>query len=254
MSDVTTVDTEKSVQEADKLTSLFNEEIYIRMDAGSIPASKFKIYDDILEGYKTSDRLDSAKEKIEEHLTEHPESISAKYLLMIISLIKDVNSLQETPQLKSLLEQFRSHGKWVIIEYITDNIAKYDPNNKIALRYKAEALEKLKKNKELKVVLEKLAKLDRKNPEIQKKYALSILDEDKDEAIIYLKKAIEEFAKSKNFQALEEIWPIIITNSYDDILFIEKIERIFLGHREKQRLATLLYPILEPYKGLEDWD
>lgn len=254
MSDATTVDTEKSVQEADKLTSLFNEEIYIRMDAGSIPASKFKIYDDILEGYKTSDRLDSAKEKIEEHLTEHPESISAKYLLMIISLIRDVNSLQETPQLKSLLEQFRSHGKWVIIEYITDNIAKYDPNNKIALRYKAEALEKLKKNKELKVVLEKLAKLDRKNPEIQKKYALSILDEDKDEAIIYLKKAIEEFAKSKNFQALEEIWPIIITNSYDDILFIEKIERIFLGHREKQRLATLLYPILEPYKGLEDWD
>ncbi len=254
MSDATTIDTTNSVQETDKLTSLFNEEIYIRMDAGSIPASKFKIYDDILEVYKTSDRLDQAKATIEEHLAEHSESISAKYLLMIISLIRDVNSLQETPQLKSLLEQFRSHGKWVIIEYITDNITKYDPNNKIALRFKAEALEKLKKNKELKIVLEKLAKLDRKNPEIQKKYALSILEEDKEEAIKHLKKAVEEFAKSRNFHALEEIWPIIVANSYEDILFIEKIERIFLGHREKQRIATLLYPILEPYKSLEDWD
>ncbi|WCL48649.1 transcription elongation factor GreA [Leptospira sp. GIMC2001] len=254
MSDATTMENAKPATEADKLTSLFNEEIYIRMDASSIPASKFKIYDDILESYQADKKLDDAKVKIEEHLTEHPESISAKYLLMIISLITDSNAVQETPQLKNLLEQFRSHGKWVIIEYITDNIFKYDPNNKIALRYKAEALEKLKKNKELKPVLEKLAKLDRKNPEIQKKYGLSILEESKEEAIGYLKKAVEEFAKTKSFTALDEIWPIIVTNNYEDIAFIEKIERQFLAHREKQRLVTLLYPILEPYKSLEDWD
>jgi transcription elongation factor GreA len=254
MSDATTMETAKTAKDADKLTSLFNEEIYIRMDASSIPASKFKIYDDILEHYKISNQLEEAKKTIEEHLAEHSESISARYMLMIISLIQDANTVQETPQLRTILEQFRSHGKWVIIEYITDNILKYDANNKIALRFKAEALEKLKKNKELKVVLEKLAKLDRKNPEIQKKYGLSILDESKEEAIGYLKKAVEEFAKSKNFQALEEIWPIIVTNNYEDISFFEKIERQFLAHREKQRLASLLYPVLEPYKSLEDWD
>lgn len=254
MSDATTVENAKSTADVDKLTSLFNEEIYIRMDAGSIPASKFKIYDDILEHYKSTDNLDGAKQTIEEHLVEHPESISARYLLMMISLVKDANSLQETPQLKNLLEQFRTHGKWVIIEYITDNISKYDPNNKTSLRFKAEALEKLKKNKELKPVLEKLARIDRKNPEIQKKYGLSILEENKNEAIGYLKKAIEEFARAKHFNALEEIWPIIVQNNYEDIGFFERIERQFLAHREKQRFATLLYPIIEPYKNLDDWD
>lgn len=254
MSDATTMENAKSTQEGDKLTSLFNEEIYIRMDAGSIPASKFKIYDDILEHYKATESLDDAKKTIDEHIAEHPDSISARYLLMMIYLINDSNSLQETPQLKNLLEQFRNHGKWVIIEYITDNILKHDINNKVALRYKLEALEKLKKNKETKSVLEKLARIDRKNPEIQKKYGLSILEENKSEAVGYLKKAIEEFAKAKNFQSLEEIWPIIVQNNFEDIAFFEKIERQFLAHREKQRFATLLYPILEPFKSLEDWD
>ncbi len=254
MSEVTTLETVKPNPKTDKLTSLFNEEIYIRMDASSIPVSKFKIYDDILEHYRITVGFEEAKRLIQEHLAEHPESISAKYMTMMISLIEDTNVVQETPQLRALLELFKNHSKWTIIEYIAENITKYDPNNKIALRYKADALEKLKKNKELKPVLEKLAKLDRKNPEIQKKYGLSILDENESEAVLYLKKAAEEFSKSKNYSSLEEIWPILVEHNYEDILFIERIERQFLAHREKQRFVTLLYPIIESYKTLENWD
>ncbi|MCC5814139.1 MAG: transcription elongation factor GreA [Leptospira sp.] len=254
MSDATTMDTANSTQKGDKLTSLFNEEIYIRMDAGSIPASKFKIYDDILEHYKSSNKLDEAKIVIEEHLAEHAESISAKYMIMMIALMKDADAVQEIPQMRTLLDLFRNHSKWTILEYITENITKFDPSNKVALRFKAEALEKLKKNKELKPVLEKLAKLDRKNPEIQKKYGLSILEEDESEAIIYLKKAAEEFSKSKNYTSLDEIWPILVQHNFDDTLFFERLERQFLAHREKQRFATMLYPIVEAYKSLENWD
>lgn len=254
MSDATTMENANSAGKVDKLTSLFNEEIYIRMDAGSIPASKFKIYDDILESYKQDDNLDEAKTIIEEHFAEHSESISAKYMLMMISLIQDADAVQEIPQMRNLLELFKTHGKWTILEYITDNILKNDTNNKVALRFKAEALEKLKKNKDLKPVLEKLARLDRKNPEIQKKYGMSILEEDEEEAISYLKKAAEEFGKSKNFTSLEEIWPILVQHNYEDTLFFERMERQFLAHREKQRFATLLYPILEPFKTLENWD
>lgn len=252
MSEVTTIET--SSQKTDKLTSLFNEEIYIRMDASSIPVSKFKIYDDILEHYKNTVGFGEAKKVIKEHLEEHPDSISARYMTMMISLMEDKDNVEETPQLKSLLEQFKNHAKWTIIEYVTENILKHDPNNKIALRYKVDALEKLKKNKELKPALERLARLDTKNPEVQKKYGLFILPENESLAISSLKKAAEEFARTKNFASLEEIWPILVEHNFEDINFFEKIEKQFAAHREKQRFATLLYPILEPYKTLENWD
>ncbi|PJZ64552.1 transcription elongation factor GreA [Leptospira wolffii] len=246
----TTAET-KPASDLDKLTSLFNEEIYVRSDANSIPASKFKIYDDLIESFQSAGILDAAKGKLEEHLQDHPESISARYLLGILGLQK--GSIDAATYFKNLLDSFKQASKWVIIEHITDNILKYG-EDRYALRFKAEALEKLKKNKELKPVLEKLAKQDRKNPEIAKKYALAILEENKERAVTYLKQAIETFAKTKDYIQFEEIWPIFVTNSYDDIQFVEKIERILLGHREKTRLAGYLYPLVEPFKITEDWD
>ncbi|EMM73669.1 transcription elongation factor GreA [Leptospira weilii] len=241
----------KPASDLDKLTSLFNEEIYVRTDASSIPASKFKIFDDLIEFYKSAGKIDEAKRKIEEYLSEHEDSISARYLLGILSLER--GEISDSGLLKNLLESFKVAGKWAIIEHITDQILKYG-DQRLALKYKAEALEKLKKNKELKVVLEKLAKHDRKNPEILKKYALSILEENKERAITYLKQAIETFAKTKDYVQLEEIWSIIVSNNHEDLQFFERIERIMLGHRERTRLVGYLYPIVEPYKQLEDWD
>ncbi|MCE9500610.1 MAG: transcription elongation factor GreAB, partial [Leptospira sp.] len=251
MSDETVAVTEKTANDLDKLTSLFNEEIYVRTDASSIPSTKFKILDDLIEFYKSKDKLDEVKVRVEEHIKEHPESISAKYILGIISLIQ--NKIEESNHLKTLLEAFRQYGKWPHIEYITENILSFG-DQRLALKFKAEALEKQKKNKELKVVLEKLAKHDRKNPEIAKKYALSILDDDKPKAMQFLKQAAESFAKVKDYIQLDEIWPILVQNNYEDIPFFEKIERIMLGHRERARLVVLLYPLVEPYKQLEDWD
>ncbi len=251
MSEATT-ETEKSKPtETDKLTLLFNEEIYVRADASSIPASKFKIYDDIIDHYRGTDQIIPAKTKVEEHLKEHPESISAKYILMIFSFHQD--PVGDSNLVKTILEAFKSHGKWTIIEYITDSILRFG-DQRLALRFKAEALDKLKKNKELKVVLEKLTRHDKKNPEIAKKYALSIMEEDKPKAISYLKQAAEAFAKNREFQQIDEIWPILIQNNYEDTIFFDKMERIFLGLREKARLVGLLYPLVEPYKQMEDWD
>ncbi|PJZ68893.1 transcription elongation factor GreA [Leptospira perolatii] len=246
----TTAET-KPASDLDKLTSLFNEEIYVRSDANSIPASRFKIYDDLIELFTSSGLSDAAKVKLEEHLAEHPESISARYMLGILGLIK--GSIDAASFFKNLLDAFKQAGKWAIIEHITDNILKYG-EERYALRFKAEALEKLKKNKELKPVLEKLAKQDRKNPEIAKKYGLAILEENRDRAIAFLKQAIETFAKTKDYEQFEEIWPIFVANSYDDLQFVEKIERVLLGHREKTRLAGYLYPLVEPCKITEDWD
>lgn len=251
MPETITEDKTNKIAENDKLTPLFNEEIYVRADAGTIPVSKFKIFDDIIEVYKTENRLAEAKQKIEEHFKEHPESLSAKYMLMILSFMED--PMGDANLVKNILDTFKAHSKWTIIEYITDSILNFG-DHRLALRVKAEALDKLKKNKELKVVLEKLAKQDRKNPEIAKKYALSIMEEDKPKAISYLKQAAEIFAKNKEYAQMEEIWSILVQNNYEDITFFDKIERILLGQREKTRLVGLLYPLVEPFKAMEEWD
>ena len=251
MSQETVITNEKTSSDLDKLTNLFNEEIYVRVDASSVPVTKFKILDDLIAHYKSIGKLDEANQKVEDHLKDHPESISARYLTGFISLIQ--NKIEDSNHLKSLLEQFRIHGKWTIIEYISDHILQFG-EQRLALKFKAEALEKLNKNKELKLVLEKLAKHDRKNPEIAKKYALSILDEDKDKAIIFLKQAAESFARSKEYGQLEEIWAILTHHNFEDLPFFEKIERILLSAREKSRIVILFYPLMETYKQLEDHD
>lgn len=137
----------RPANDLDKLTSLFNEEIYVRTDANSIPASKFKIFDDLIEFYKSAGKIDEAKRKIEEYLSEHEDSISAKYLLGILSLER--GEISDSGLLKNLLESFKVASKWAIIEHITDQILKYG-DQRLALKYKAEALEKLKRIKNLK--------------------------------------------------------------------------------------------------------
>jgi transcription elongation factor GreA len=252
MSQESVLTNEKEIQDDfQKITSLFNEEIYVRVSAENIPVTKFKIYDDIVQHYTETNQLTEVQELIKEHLENHPESISARYLSGVISLIQ--NKLEESNHLRTVLDQLKSNGKWTIIEHITDRILNFG-EQRFPLKYKAEALEKQNKNKELKIVLEKLAKHDRKNPEIAKKYGLSILDEDKPKAISFLKQAAETYARNKEYQKLEEIWNIIVHNNFEDIAFFEKIERMLLSNRERSRLVILLLPLMETYKSLEDHD
>lgn len=251
MSEESAVLSEKKTSDLDKLISIFNEEIYIRIDAATVPVTKFKILDDLIEHYKSIDKIEEVKDKISEHLIEHPESISARYLTGIISLIQ--NRIEEIAHLKNLLDQFKINSRWTVIEYVSDKILAYG-EQRMALSFKAEALEKLNKNKELKSVLEKLVRHDRKNPIIAKKYAHFLLQEDKNKAINYYKQAAESFTRAKEYVQLEEIWPILIENNFEDIPFFEKIERLMVYNKEKARLVTLLYPLVEQYKQLEDWD
>lgn len=251
MSEHATVQGEKIQSPIEKLTALFNEEIYLRQDPGSIPVTKFKILDDLIESYQGNGHVDEAKEKIQEHLKDYPDSIFARYLHGIVSLVEE--KVEDMSVLRSLLEVFKNYSKWTVVEHIADKILKFG-DQRLALKYKAEALEKLNKNKELKPVLEKLARQDRKNPEVAKKYALSILHEDENKAMVYLKQAAEYFVRAKDYSQLDEIWPTIVEHSYEDIQFIEKIERILVSNREKARIVILLFPIIEIYKQYEDVD
>jgi len=158
---------EKDIQsEFQKLNSLFNEEIYTRTTVDTVSVNKFRTYDDLIQHYSSLERLDEAYQVVREHLDSHPESISARYILGIVSLIQQ--KIEDFVHLKSLLEQLRLSGKWSVVEYVSDQILQYG-EQRIALKAKAESLEKQNKQKELKVVLEKLAKNDRKKPGNSKK-------------------------------------------------------------------------------------
>jgi len=243
---------DKEIQsEFQKLTTLFNEEIYTRITIDNIPVAKLKIYDELVQYYTSINKLDEANQIVRGHLEVHPESVSARYITGTISLIQE--KIEDFSQLKSLLEQLKVNNKWAIVEYISDHILQYG-EQRIALKSKAEALEKLHKNKELKPVLEKLAKNDRKNPEIAKKYGLIILDEDKTKAVSYLKQAAESFARAKDYTQLEEIWEPIVVNNFEDLPFFERIERILLANKERARVGYLLPKLMETYKQLEDYD
>ncbi|MBE8300754.1 transcription elongation factor GreAB, partial [Leptospira borgpetersenii serovar Ballum] len=91
----------RPASDLDKLTSLFNEEIYVRTDASYIPASKFKIFDDLIEFYKSAGKIAAAKRKIIESLSEHEVSTSAGYLLRILSLER--GEISDSGLLKKLL-------------------------------------------------------------------------------------------------------------------------------------------------------
>lgn len=247
----TVLETEKPGTELDKLSALFNEEIYLRADINNVQVGKLKTLDELISYYKNLGKLEEVNQKLQDQLKEHPESVSFRYMRGIISLVQ--NKIEDSNHLKSLLEQFKIHGRWTIVEYITEQMLQFG-DQRLALKFKAEALEKLNKQKELKLVLEKLAKHDRKNPEIAKKYAMSILEEDRPKAILFLKQAAESFARSKDYSSLEEIWITLVQYNFEDIPFIEKIERILLSSRERSRIAILLFPVMEEYKKFEDWD
>lgn len=233
-----------------KLFAQLNEERLLK-DISSVQLSRFKSMDELVAEARNSDREADLRAALEENLEEHPESLVSRYTLGCIALERQ--DRRGVSLLRGLLEEFRKHAKWTIIDHMADRILEVEEDNRIALRAKVESTERLKGKKELKPFLERLAAIDRKNPDIVKKYALSILDEDKDRAVKNLKQAGETYARIKDYPSLEEIWNLIVTHDHKDLPWFERIERILVGNREKTRVAAYFVSVLEPFRVEENW-
>jgi len=233
-----------------RLNNYINEEKLIK-DLTSVQLSRIKLLDDYAEEVNISEKKDVIKSLLEENLLELTDSLVSRYLLGILALLDDIP--QDLIHIRTLLEDLRKSAKWTIVDHIADRILKQDANNRFALRAKVESTERLKGKKELRPYLERLARIDRKNPDINKKYALSIFDEDPKKAIVYLKQAGETYARINDYKNLEEIWNLVITHDHHDMSFFERIERILVGNREKTRVAAYFVSLVEPYKNDENW-
>lgn len=234
-----------------KIQSQFNEEKWTRVSAKDVSISRFNLLESILNQAIAEKSLEALKDASKKHLEDYEPSVAARYFLGMVSLKQ--NLPDEIVYLKQLLDQFQEISKWAVVDYLADQMLQVSENRTI-LRAKSTALEKLGKTKEAIPILEKLARVDRKNPDVALKYADAIIDEDLDKGVQFYKQAAEAYAKTLQFEKLKAVWNKLVELVPDDLTFFRKIERILSGHRQKDILADLFVQLAHHYLKKEDVD
>ena len=117
-----------------------------------------------------------------------------------------------------------------------------------------QALRRLGRNKEAIPVWENLLKIDRFDAQVAKKLAFAIVNQDQEKSIQYMKLSIEGFIKLKNFDEIPPLWQKLVTVSWEDIQFFERIERMLVDAKQLDLAADLLKILLNKYRDDENPD
>ncbi len=247
-----TIETQNKAQPSciDKINTQINEERLFK-DLSALQLSRITLLHNlslqILEGSEKEQAIQILKANLE----EYPDLLVAHYILGVLELNGEKKA--SGSNLPAILEDLVKLSKWPVVDHIADVLLEVEPENRTALRAKVESIGHLKGKKESRPFLEKLAYIDRKNPDVAKKYGLSILEEDRVKALQYLRQAGETYACLKDYKNLEDIWMLVIQNDYQDIAFFERIERIVVGDRQKVWVASHLAYLVEPFRVEENW-
>jgi transcription elongation factor GreA len=233
----------------ERLTSLFKEEQWGRIDPKDVGISKFRILDDIFNNLVSTGLLKDALVQCKSHLDEHPDSIIASYLIGCIG--HHLGAIEDTIQLRLLIDLFMKNHKWAIVEILAEKVLEYG-ENRIALKALATSLERLGRNREATPVWESLLKIDRFDTEVAKKLAFAIIDEDPDKSAQYLKLSIEGFIKNSEFNEILSLWNKLISISSDDTQFFERVERMLVEAKRQELASTILKSLLLKHKDNEN--
>ncbi len=250
------VNKEKKTEEVtiiERLNSQINEERFFK-DLSTIQMNRITALSTLAKGISVADSnlQNTAIEILEKNLEENQFSIVSQYMLGVLGIHQQ--NQKHISALLNLLDTFVKLSKWPIVDHLADIFLSFEDKNRVALRAKVESVGHIKGKKEARSYLEKLAKIDRKNPDVAKKYGLNIIDDDPTSALRYLKQAGETYARLKDYKNLEIIWMIIIQHDYKDMHFFERIERIVLGDKHKVWLSNHLSYLIEPFRAEEAWD
>ncbi|HOD13553.1 MAG TPA: transcription elongation factor GreA [Spirochaetota bacterium] len=235
----------------EKLDSLFKEELWGRIEPKDIGISKFKILDDLFNSVVSEDIIPETMDACRGHLAEHADSITSMYLIGQIGYHRD--NIEDAKQLRRLIEIFTGYHKWAVVELIAEKILEYGESS-AALRAMALSLERLGRNKEAIPVLEGLLKIDRFDAELSKKLAFAIIDEEPDKSIHYMKLSIEGFIKNKKYEEVTSLWTKLVSVSWEDIAFFERIERFLVEAKQFELVASLLKILLQKYRDEQNPD
>ena len=254
MENVLTESTENKTQKdilIAKINSQINDERLFK-DITNFQLNRFTQLKSLGDSIVESTDQDDLVEILRNNLREHALSIVSLYLLGYISLQIEGEDIHN--YILKLLEEFVKISKWTLVDHLADLLLDKQENHRIALRYKVESVGNIKGKKEARPYLEKLAHYDRKNPDVAKRYALSIIEEDLTGALEYLVKAGETYARLKDYKNLEDIWMLMVQHDHKNMTFFERIERILIGDRQKVWVATHLSYLVEAYRTEENWE
>jgi len=235
----------------EKLSSLFKEESWGRMEPKDIGISRFKILDDILNSIIAENVTDDALALCKTHLEEQPGSITAAYISGLMGY--QLEKIDEKKHLRKLIEKFTENHKWAVVELLSEKILEYGESS-FALRSLATSLERLGRSKEAIPVWDNLLKIDRFDAQVAKKLALAIVNQDQEKSIQYMKLSIEGFIKSKGFDEITPLWQKLVVVSWKDIQFFERIERMLVDAKQQELAADLLKILLHKYRDDENPD
>ncbi|HOQ10778.1 MAG TPA: transcription elongation factor GreA [Spirochaetota bacterium] len=233
----------------EKILSLFKEESWGRIEPKGVGISRFKILDDIVTSITSENIADDALALCKSHLEEHPNSITAAYIAGLLGY--QLDRIDEKKHLRKLVEKFTENHKWAVVELLCEKILEYGESS-FAMRSLATSLERLGRSKEVIPVLENLLKIDRFDANIAKKLASAVLTQDQEKGIQYMKLAIEGFIKMKDFDEIAPLWQKLVTYSWQDIQFFEKIERQLVEAKQQDLAADLLKILLNKYRDDEN--
>ncbi len=235
----------------EKLESLFKEEAWGRIDPKDVGIGKFKILDDLFNSILSDDKTEEVLEACKAHIEEQPLSITAAYIIGLIGY--ELEKIDEKKHLRRLVEKFIENHRWAISEFLSEKILEYGESS-FALRSLATSLEKLGRNKEAVPVWENLLKIDRFDAHVAKKLALATVSQEQEKSIQYMKLSIEGFIKLKKFDEIQPLWQKLVTVSWEDIQFFERIERMIVDAKQPELASDLLKILLNKYRDAENPD
>ena len=202
--------------------------------------------DETLEDIDSKDDLLEVKAICEEHIKKNKNSIIAMYISGVVSLAR--KSL-DYGNITSLIEMFNENNKPNVVEFLCNKVLeKYE--DKYVLRVLASVYDKAHKEEEKYDLYKRLVAVDFEETDLLLDIAKRYLQNDKrSEALSYYKKAFQRYLNVQNFQAVQDVWDLLLTLIPDDFSYLlglaQKIIARFNGEGAMKALTQLFQLSIE---------
>ena len=206
---------------------MLKEETWTRATISNYTQNNLKELTDIVEKARNENCIDEILEICEEHLSHTKDSIIALYLSGTFSLQRGIldNNAFET-----LVDIFQKNHKEAIVTYLCETILEDAPNNKFALRTLAENY-RAENNDKAWDLYTQIVKIDFQEADIAKLLAEHHAESNEKLSIEYYKKAILRYINIGNYNAVKEMWTILVQKIPQEFDFFQllrrKISKIF---------------------------
>ncbi len=219
------METEQKILDNETLKSvqdILNEEKWTRSTIENYSKKNFESLDEYINKAFDDKIEDDLYDICLDHISHTQQSITALYIIGIISLKKDAFDLSA---LHKIINQFREYKKNTIVEYLSYKILDME-EDKFVLNTLKDIYELEGKTDKLHDIWERIVKIDYNNGYIAKKLAeLKLEEENEEEAINYFKTALKRFTRKHKMSEVSELWEKMlefIPNDKDFFYYIEK--------------------------------